>query len=73
MTPLTKLHGAGTLKSWKQFTVTVYVAFAGFVIPALQVLVSRGANVSAVDFLGETALHKAARYGHLDIVEVRCF
>ena len=35
-----------------------------------QLLVNRGANMSAVDQLGATALHKAAERGHSAAVEV---
>ena len=37
----------------------------------LQVLLENGAEIDAIDDLGETPLHTAAQFGHIELVEVR--
>ena len=42
-----------------------------YCLRCLQILIDAGADIDATDDIGETPLHEASEYGHLDVAEVR--
>ena len=59
------------VKGWKDYTPLIYAcSFARFNQEIIEILLDHGADINAQSEEGETALHFAARNGHVELFKL---